>query len=256
DRERSRSRSPPRRDRQNSQRERHPSQERQHQPRETRDRSRSRSPRRGRYEDSENTRQINGYKRRDPDTDGGSGRGQPDRRPGVRPDGDSHRGDSHRVNRDVDRSYGDRAGRSRPKNNFGGFRYKEKSLDAGRDEKDDDPPGRSFRGYRNRSASPRRRNRQEKPKDTTKPPKRAPAAGPTEEIIEIFINNRLGAKHKISCMPSDTIKNIKLLFAANTGQNPNRMRLQRQGQKAFKDQMTLADYEISNGVQLDMEVGT
>ncbi|KAI0161476.1 ubiquitin-related domain-containing protein [Xylariaceae sp. FL1272] len=190
----------------------------------------------------------------------------------------SHGDERYRDSRDNDDGGRDRdrnRDRPRPKKNFGGFRYKEKRRDDD-DDRDDRPRGSSYRGYRNRSPSPRRRDRdrerdrdhqsastsKSKKKssetDSSKPPARAPAAysAPTEEMIIVHVNDRLGTKAQIPCFASDRIKEFKVLVAAKIGREPHEILLKRQGQRPFKDILTLADYEISNGVQLDLEVDT
>ncbi|KAI0530250.1 ubiquitin-related domain-containing protein [Xylaria digitata] len=178
---------------------------------------------------------------------------QPDRR-------DRYRDSDERPDRD----------RSRPKKSFGGFKYKEKRRDDG-DDRDDNRRGGSHRGYRNRSPSPRRRgydrdepassskkSKKSADADTSKPPTRAPAApvASGEEMIIVHVNDRLGTKAAIPCFASDRIKEFKIMVAARIGREPHEILLKRQGQRPFKDILTLADYEISNGVQLDLEVDT
>jgi hypothetical protein len=46
------------------------------------------------------------------------------------------------------------------------------------------------------------------------------------------------------------------MVAAQIGRQPHEIMLKRQGQRPFKDHITLADYEVSNGVQLDLELDT
>jgi hypothetical protein len=72
----------------------------------------------------------------------------------------------------------------------------------------------------------------------------------------VNVNNRLGTKGQIPCLPSDTIGQFKMMVAASTGLKPHEIMLKKQGMRPFKDHITLADYEISNGVQLDLEVDT
>ncbi|KAI0593293.1 ubiquitin-like protein [Biscogniauxia sp. FL1348] len=197
-------------------------------------------------------------------------------------DRDRDREDRDRYrDRDRDRDR-DRGGQRPPRKNFGGFRYKDKRRDEGEEDGDRDRRGTSFRGYRNRSPSPRRRDRDrdagaasssssKKPKksktaagdggDTSQPPARAPAAanpsmGGGEEMIIVHVNDRLGTKAAIPCFASDRIKEFKIMVAARIGREPHEILLKRQGQRPFKDMLTLADYEISNGVQLDLEVDT
>ena len=45
---------------------------------------------------------------------------------------------------------------------------------------------------------------------------------------------------------------FKALVAARIGREPHEIMLKRQGERPFKDQLTLEDYGVSNGVQLDL----
>lgn len=45
---------------------------------------------------------------------------------------------------------------------------------------------------------------------------------------------------------------FKAQVAARIGREPHEILLKRQGERPFKDQLTLEDYGISNGVQLDL----
>ncbi|KAI1767058.1 ubiquitin-like protein [Hypoxylon sp. FL1150] len=246
---------------------------------------RSQSPRRNRDRRDKDNRRNDNYRSRDEDGYRGSGRdswrdlrdqnrdGGNDRvgqvssgRGGDRDERDSDRRDTERNERGRDRP--------RPKKSFGGFKYKDKRRDE-MENRDDDQRGGSFRGYRNRSPSPRRRDRDrdrdtgsssnkksKKSKsgdaDTSQPPVRPPAAptGGGEEMIIVHVNDRLGTKAAIPCFASDRIKEFKIMVAARIGREPHEILLKRQGQRPFKDVLTLADYEISNGVQLDLEVDT
>ncbi|KAI1878918.1 hypothetical protein JX265_003095 [Neoarthrinium moseri] len=232
-------------------------------------RKRSRSPRRG-----TDSYRGGGAGARDSDygRDRNRDRGMDDRR-------DDRRGDR------ADRGDRDRDDRPRPrKKNFGGFAYKDKRRDEGgrddRDRDDDRRGGGSYRGYRDRSRSPRRRPRDRdedrdrggrddrrggRSEDTTKPPKRpaaassssnAAAAAPNQGFIVVWVNDRLGTKEAIPCLPSDTVGQFKILVASRIGRKPHEIKLQKQGERPLKDMITLADYEISNGRQLDLEVGT
>lgn len=75
-------------------------------------------------------------------------------------------------------------------------------------------------------------------------------------MIVVNVNDRLGTKTAIPCLPSDTIGQLKLMIAARIGRESTQIMLRRQGERPFKDQLTLDDYGISNGVQLDLEVDT
>lgn len=75
-------------------------------------------------------------------------------------------------------------------------------------------------------------------------------------MIIVNVNDRLGTKAAIPCYPSDGIKEFKIMVAARIGREPHEILLKRQGERPFKDQLTLEDYGVGNGVQLDLEVDT
>ncbi|TDZ67336.1 Methylated-DNA--protein-cysteine methyltransferase [Colletotrichum trifolii] len=202
---------------------------------------------------------------------------------------DRERSRSRSPRRDRDRD------RERPKKQ-GGFRWKDKSRRDDRDDRDERRGlergyrnrSRSPRRDRERDRSPRRNNDRERnddryrprdrdrdrdsgprdsrsgassSKDTTKPPKRekpasAPAAAGGEEMIIVHVNDRLGTKAAIPCLASDPVKMFKILVAARVGREPHEILLKRQGERPFKDHLTLEDYGVSNGVQIDLEVDT
>jgi hypothetical protein len=182
--------------------------------------------------------------------------------------------------RDDDRN---RDRRDRPRGS-GGFKWKEKRRDANDDREGGEK--RLERGYRKRSPSPRRekattsvedkfgvtdkfgvadkfgpmkKGTEEKDRDTSKAPERAPAqpsAPVGEPMIIVHVNDRLGTKAAIPCLASDPIRLFKAQVAARIGREPHEILLKRQGERPFKDQLTLEDYGVSNGVQLDLEVDT
>ena len=197
--------------------------------------------------------------------------------------GDDGRDSRRRDAGDERRDDGRERDRPRQKKGSGGFRYKEKRRDDDADDRDrdrDERRGASFRGYRQRSRSPRRQDRErdrdaptssssasKKSKsktkdsgdDTSKPPARAaPSSGAvaSQPMIIVHVNDRLGTKAAIPCLASDSIRDFKIMVAARIGREPHEIMLKRQGMRPFKDMLTLADYEISNGVQLDLEVDT
>jgi hypothetical protein len=101
----------------------------------------------------------------------------------------------------------------------------------------------------------------DKGKDGEKAPDRPPPTAPAlaaagEPMIIVHVNDRLGTKAAIPCLASDPIKLFKAQVAARIGREPHEILLKRQGERPFKDQLTLEDYGISNGVQLDLEVDT
>ncbi|KAJ5709423.1 hypothetical protein N7493_010757 [Penicillium malachiteum] len=166
--------------------------------------------------------------------------------------------------------------RSRPKKT-GGFRWKEKR-------RDDDPreDRKLDRGYRERDERPRtpRRDRDsdrygDRPRDSDQDRRRDDRDAPREDraekkdkekkkkkkpvipqssepMIVVYVNDRLGTKAEIPCLASDPIKLFKAQVAARIGREPHEILLKRQGERPFKDQLTLEDYGVSNGVQLDL----
>lgn len=75
-------------------------------------------------------------------------------------------------------------------------------------------------------------------------------------MILVTVNDRLGTKKQIPCLPTDTIKDFKTVVAMMIGRRPHEILLKRQSERPFKDFLTLQDYGISNNVQLDLEVDT
>lgn len=91
-------------------------------------------------------------------------------------------------------------------------------------------------------------------------------------MIIVNVNDRLGTKAAIPCYASDPISQhrrlssvtlgfansfaelFKAQVAARIGREPHEILLKRQGERPFKDQLTLEDYGVSNGVQLDLSV--
>lgn len=164
---------------------------------------------------------------------------------------DSDRGrDRERADGQRDRDH-DRDRDRRPKN--GGFRWKDKRRD------DDRGRGDRFRDERGPRDGPPRRSSpppREKRRDGEKKEKKAAAPKSSEPMIVVNVNDRLGTKAAIPCFASDRIREFKILVAARVGREPHEILLKRQGERPFKDQLTLEDYGISNGVQLDLEVDT
>jgi len=70
-------------------------------------------------------------------------------------------------------------------------------------------------------------------------------------MIEIVCNDRLGKKIRVKCNPDDTIGDLKTLIAAQIGTRPEKIRLQR-WYSVFKDHITLDDYEIRDGSNLEL----
>ena len=69
------------------------------------------------------------------------------------------------------------------------------------------------------------------------------------EIIEVI--DRVGKKIRVKCFPSDSIYNLKQLAAAHLGTKPEKIRIQK-GYNVYKDNITLDDYEIKDGMGLEL----
>lgn len=75
---------------------------------------------------------------------------------------------------------------------------------------------------------------------------RAPQA-----MIEVICNDRLGKKVRVKCNPEDTIGDLKKLLAAQIGTRPEKLRIQK-WYTIYKDHITLEDYEIHDGMGLEL----
>ncbi|KAI9807171.1 MAG: hypothetical protein M1825_005889 [Sarcosagium campestre] len=147
-----------------------------------------------------------------------------------------------------------------------GFRWKERRQEDDRDRGRDSRLERGYREERRPRSPLRERNaadtEAEKPKRgeglarPEKVKKAAAAAQPAEQMIVVHVNDRLGTKTTVPCLPSDPIKLFKAQVAALIGRQPYEILLKRQGERPFKDALTLEDYGVSNGVQLDLELDT
>lgn len=103
--------------------------------------------------------------------------------------------------------------------------------------------------------SSRREDRAPKSNSEKVAAKVAPSA-PQQEMILVTVNDRLGTKKQIPCLPNDTIKDFKAVVAMMIGRRPHEILLKRQSERPFKDFLTLQDYGVSNGASLDLEVDT
>jgi ubiquitin-like protein 5 len=71
-------------------------------------------------------------------------------------------------------------------------------------------------------------------------------------MIEVVINDRVGKRVRVKCDPDrDTVGDLKRLIAAQTGTNPQRIVLKK-WYSIYKDHILLADYEITDGMMLEM----
>lgn len=190
---------------------------------------------------------------------------------------------SHSLERRESRSYSHRQDQNRPPRGGGGFKWKRRGQDDDLYErKEYRGLDRGYRGEqdRKRPQSPLHHGGKEPKGDilpTDRPrkekkEKRATIRPTGEEMIIVNINDRLGTKASIPCLASDPISKalgfppppiaeirltiypelFKAQVAAKIGREPYEIMLKRQGERPFKDHLTLEDYGVSNGVQLDL----
>jgi ubiquitin-like protein 5 len=70
-------------------------------------------------------------------------------------------------------------------------------------------------------------------------------------MIEVTANDRVGKKVRVKCNPEDTIKILKLLIAAQTGTNADKIVLKK-AYNIYKDHISLEDYEITDGFNFEL----
>ncbi|KAL9008446.1 MAG: hypothetical protein Q9173_006428 [Seirophora scorigena] len=195
--------------------------------------------------------------------------------------------DRRHDNRRLERGYRDRDARERDRDrDRDRYREREDQRDGGRphreqrDHRHDDREGPRSQHEARRDEGELRRKGGERPDDNddddarrdpfgenptdgtatkakkekkTREPKMAPTAEP---MIIVNVNDRLGTKAAIPCLASDSIRGFKAMVAMRIGREPHEIMLKRQGERPFKDVLTLEDYGVSHGVQLDLEVDT
>ena len=70
-------------------------------------------------------------------------------------------------------------------------------------------------------------------------------------MIEVICNDRLGKKIRVKCNEDDKIGDLKKLLAAQCGTRPDKIRIQK-WYTIYKDHITLEDYEIHDGMGLEL----
>ncbi|KAF1330076.1 Dynein assembly factor 1, partial [Globisporangium splendens] len=71
------------------------------------------------------------------------------------------------------------------------------------------------------------------------------------KMIEVVLNDRLGKKIRVKCNEDDTVGDLKKLVAAQVGTRPEKIRIQK-WYTIYKDHITLEDYEIHDGMGLEL----
>lgn len=79
----------------------------------------------------------------------------------------------------------------------------------------------------------------------------APQQRAISSMIEVILNDRLGKKVRVKCNEDDTVGDLKKLVAAQTGTRPEKIRIQK-WYTIYKDHITLADYEVHDGMNLEL----
>ena len=72
-------------------------------------------------------------------------------------------------------------------------------------------------------------------------------------MLEVILNDRLGKKVRVKCNGDDTIGDLKKLAAAQLGTRPEKLKIQK-WYTIYKDHITLDDYEIHDGMGLELYV--
>jgi ubiquitin-like protein 5 len=71
------------------------------------------------------------------------------------------------------------------------------------------------------------------------------------QMLQLILNDRLGKKIKVKCNSDDTVGDLKKLIALQTGTRADKLRLQK-WYTVFKDDITLQDYEVIDGMSLEL----
>ncbi|CAO3676095.1 unnamed protein product [Umbelopsis vinacea] len=80
---------------------------------------------------------------------------------------------------------------------------------------------------------------------------KAQALKVTGRMIEIECNDRLGKKIRVKASPKDTIGDFKKLVAAQIGTEARKIVLKK-WYKEFRDHITLDDYELHDGMNIEL----
>lgn len=147
-------------------------------------------------------------------------------------------------------------------NGYGnGYERRDGGGDRWRDDRRDDRRGGGEDRWRDEdkptaSAAAKKDKDKKEDKEKKKEKKKKPLPVSNEPMIIVTVNDRLGTKAQIPCLASDSVKAFKAMVAAHIGRAPHEIMLKRQGERPFKDVLSLEDYGVSHGVQLDLELDT
>ncbi|CCK69790.1 ubiquitin-like protein HUB1 KNAG_0D00370 [Huiozyma naganishii CBS 8797] len=70
-------------------------------------------------------------------------------------------------------------------------------------------------------------------------------------MLEVLVNDRLGKKLRVKCLEEDSVGDFKKVVAVQLGVMPGKIVLQKGG-VVLKDHITLMDYEVHEGTNLEL----
>ncbi|KAI3405505.1 HUB1 [Candida oxycetoniae] len=70
-------------------------------------------------------------------------------------------------------------------------------------------------------------------------------------MIQVQVNDRLGKKIKVKCLPTDTIEDLKKVLSLQIGTSFDKLVLKK-GHQIYKDHITLEDYEVHDGFNFEL----
>ncbi|CAB4391692.1 ubiquitin-like protein [Rhizophagus irregularis] len=89
-------------------------------------------------------------------------------------------------------------------------------------------------------------------KDSKKSRESKDSKNSNDTMIMVTCNDRLGKKVQVKCSPTDSVLEFKKLLAAHIGTPYNKIKLRYGGINSLNNKLTLDDYSISNGVNLEL----
>ncbi|CEP24271.1 Ubiquitin-like modifier HUB1 [Cyberlindnera jadinii] len=70
-------------------------------------------------------------------------------------------------------------------------------------------------------------------------------------MIEVVVNDRVGKKVRVKALEEDLVGDFKKLLAVQIGTAAGKIALKK-GNTTLKDHITLGDYEVHNGTNLEL----
>ena len=159
---------------------------------------------------------------------------------------ESHRSHKRRKRRSHSRS----RSRSRSRDRH---RRRERKRDRDRDRDRDRSKDREHerKSRKKKRHKDKHRDKNEESNEINAPQASNSANQGTSEMIEVILNDRLGKKIRVKCNDDDTVGDLKKLVAVQTGTRPEKIRIQK-WYIVYKDHISLADYEMKDGMGLEL----